>query len=80
VPNDKGYQAVVEKIISDGRHGPYVVARSEELASITFSLDSKVWQEQSWPEPGTFVMLYQVIKKRAGWRAQYGRFVKPSDI
>lgn len=78
--NDRGYQAVVEKIIPGGKHGPYAVARSDELGSITFSLDGDVWQERDWPEPGTCVMLSQVRKKRAGWRAQQGRFIEPSDF
>lgn len=77
--NDRGYQAVVEKIIRGGKHGPYAVARTDEIGSITFSLDGNVWQEKYWPEPGMYVMLSQVRKKRAGWRAQYGRFIEPSD-
>jgi hypothetical protein len=75
----KGYQAVVEKIIPGGKHGPYAVARSDELGSVTFSLDKDVWQEGDWPEAGTCVMLSQIRKKRAGWRAQHGRYVEPSD-
>lgn len=77
--NVQGYQAIVEKIIRNGKHGPYAVARSKELGSITFSLNSDVEREKDWPEPGTYVMLSQVRKKRAGWRAQYWRFVEPSD-
>ncbi len=77
--NDRGYQAVVEKIIRGGKHGPYAVARTDEIGSITFSLDDNVWQEKDWPEPGMYVMLSQVRKKRAGWRAQHGRFIEPSD-
>lgn len=75
----KSYRAVVEKIILDGNHGPYAVARSEELGSITFSLDSKVWQEESWPERGTCVILSKIFEKRAGWRANHGRLVLPDD-
>lgn len=75
----KSYQAVVEKVIPDGKHGPYAVARSQELGSVTFSLDPKVWKEDDWPEPGTCVMLSTIRKKRAGWRAKSGRYVKPSD-
>lgn len=77
--SDRSYQAVVQTIVSGGKHGPYAVARSEELGLITFSLDSKVWQESDWPEPGTCVVLSQVRKKRAGWRAQHGRFFEPAD-
>lgn len=76
---EKNYKAVVEKIIQGGKHGPYAVARSDELGSVTFSLDEGVWQENDWPEPGTYVMLWGMRKKRAGWRAQHGRFVEPSD-
>ena len=74
------YQAVVEKIISDGNHGPYAVARCQELGCITFSLDPKVWQEDDLPEPGICVVLSKIRKKRAGWRAQIGRFLMPSDL
>ncbi|MBN2093878.1 MAG: hypothetical protein JW740_00670 [Candidatus Zambryskibacteria bacterium] len=73
---DKNYQAIVEKVIS-GRHGEYCHTRSKELGSVTFSLD--VWQEKIKPEPGTYVMLSQVFKKRAGWRAASARFLQPSD-
>ena len=73
------YRAVVEKIIPNGQHGPYAVARSDELGSITFSLDNSVWQEQGLPESGTYVVLSQMRKVRAGWRANSGRFMKPSD-
>lgn len=77
--NNVDYQVVVEKIIPDGKHGPYAVARSQELESVTFSLDSKVWHEKDWPEPGMYVVLSQIRKKRAGWRATHGRFIEPSD-
>ena len=78
---DDFYQAVVEKIIPSGKHGPYAVARHEDeaIGVITFSLDAKVWQEKQYPEPGTIVVLSEVCKKRAGWRAMNGRFLKPSD-
>lgn len=76
---EKNYRAIVEKIIQGGRHGAYAVARSDELGSVTFSLDGNVWQESDWPEAGTYVMLWDMRKKRAGWRAQHGRFVEPSD-
>ena len=75
----QSYHMVVEKIILNGRHGPYAVASSNDLGCVTFSLDSKIWQESDYPEPGTFVVLSQVRKKRAGWRAQCGRFLNPSD-
>lgn len=72
------HRALVEKVV-EGRHGPYAVARVERLGVVTFSLDQGVWPEKSRPEPGTEVMLTEVIKKRAGWRALHSRFVTPAD-
>jgi hypothetical protein len=74
-----GYKAIVEKIIYDGKHGPYAVARAEKIGTVTFSLDRNVWFEKDFPEPGTYVFLAELRKKRAGWRAYYGRFIEPSD-
>lgn len=72
--------AIVQDVVRRGRHGPYAVATSDKIGgSITFSLDSNVWQEQAVPEPGTHVYLTDLRKKRAGWRALSGRFTRPSD-
>ena len=76
---NESYRAIVEKVITEGRHGPYAVARSDQIGSITFSLDRKVWQEEEWPDTGTCVILMRVRQKRAGWRAEFGRYVIPSD-
>jgi hypothetical protein len=75
------YRAIVEKIIPKGKHGPYAVARCDGLGTgtVTFSLTPKVWPEKESPEPGMYVVLSEVRKKRAGWRAQNVRFLKPSD-
>lgn len=73
------YVGIVEKVVSDGKHGPYAVARCNELDTITFSLDNSVWHEKRWPENGVYVMLFDIQQKRAGWRAMRGRFVRPSD-
>ena len=73
------YKAIVEKVIADGRHGPYALASTPEISSITFSLDSSVWQEEDFPEPGVYVALWSLREKRNGWRAQHGRFWEPSD-
>lgn len=75
----KEYPATVEKIIPYGVHGPYAVAHSAELGSVTFKLDRMVLVEDDWPEPGTYVMLSGMRQKRAGWRAQKWRFTQPSD-
>lgn len=72
------YRGIVEKVV-DGRHGPYVVVRVDDLGVVTFSLNNKVWQEEDIPEPGTEVVLIKVIKKSAGWRALHSRFVTPAD-
>jgi len=76
--SNRSYHAIVQKVVS-GKHGPYAVARSEELGFITFSLDAKVWREGDLPEPGTCVVLSEVRKKRAGWRAMSARFFEPAD-
>ena len=76
----KEKRALVTKIIKDGPHGPYAVASSKELGSVTFSLDDKVWEEDEQPEPGTFVMLSRLIEKNAGWRARSARFANPDDV
>lgn len=73
-------KAVVQKVIRDGKHGPFAVATSEQLeGSVTFSLEPTVWREQDWPEEGMMVFLGELRRKRAGWRAKTGRFWKPSD-
>ncbi|MGD0328142.1 MAG: hypothetical protein ABSB00_00290 [Minisyncoccia bacterium] len=75
----KEYQAVVGKIIHNGKYGPYAVAHSQEMGSVTFSLNPEVWQEEDWPEPGMRVVLSQVREKSAGWRAKHARFTKPPE-
>ncbi|MCX6745304.1 MAG: hypothetical protein NTX82_07340 [Candidatus Parcubacteria bacterium] len=76
---DESYQAIVEKVYPNGPHGAYAVTRSDELGSVTFLLDSPVWQEKDFPEPGVLVILEDIRKKRSGWRAYKARFFKPSD-
>ncbi len=77
--NDNEYVGVVEKVIIPDQHGPYAVIRVKGLGSVTFSLEPPVWLEPDYPEQGTYVVLSQIRKKRAGWRAMKGRFMKPSD-
>lgn len=75
----KRYTAVVSKV-ENGTHGPYALAGSEELSgSISFSLKPPVWTERTHPEPGSVVILSDITKKRAGWRANSGRFFRPED-
>lgn len=73
-------KAVVQKVIREGKHGPFAVATSDQLeGSVTFSLEPTVWKDKDWPEEGMMVFLGQLRQKRAGWRAKTGRFWKPSD-
>jgi len=78
--DDAEYKAIVQKVITEGPHGSYAVATSEELeGSVTFSLEQTVWHEEEYPEAGMYVLLGKLRQKRAGWRAKTGRFWKPSD-
>jgi hypothetical protein len=79
--DEKRYIAIVQKIHPDGRHGPYAKATCEALPgmTITFLLASPVWSEKRFPEEGNYVVLSGLTKKRAGWRADFGRFLEPSD-
>jgi hypothetical protein len=73
-------KAVVQKVIQEGKHGPFAVATSAQLeGSVTFSLEPAVWEENERPEEGMAVFLGKIRQKRAGWRAEQGRFWKPSD-
>ena len=73
------YHAIVQKVFPKGAHGPYAKARSDSLGTVTFSLKADVWREAKWPEEGTCVVMTDVNKKRAGWRAGQCRFVRPGD-
>lgn len=73
-------KAVVQKVIREGKHGPFAFATSDQLkGSVTFSLEPTVLREKEWPEEGVMVFLGELRQKRAGWRAKQGRFWKPSD-
>ena len=73
------YVATVQKIFPKGKHGPYAKARVKTLGTVTFSLDSPVWREAKWPEEGTYVLVADLLKKTAGWRADMCRFMRPED-
>lgn len=76
----KKFKAVVQKVVKDGKHGPFAVATIEDFdGSVTFSLEPTVWQEDETPEAGEIVLLLRIRKKRAGWRAKQGRYYTPSD-
>jgi hypothetical protein len=73
------YIGVVQKVFPHGAHGPYAKARSEQLGSVTFALDPPVWREAKWPDEGMCVVMTNMLKKRAGWRADSCRFMRPED-
>ena len=73
-------QAVVTSVIPNGAHGPYAVASHEKIGYITFSLDPSVWDGGDDPEPGETVYLSKLRHKQAGWRANCGHRVRPSEI
>jgi len=77
----KEYIKAITQRVKEGREGRlYVVATTEELkGSVTFSLDKSCWQENSMPERGTVVVLSELRKKKAGWRAMKARYFKPYD-
>lgn len=80
MPPNTYIRAVVQKVIPKGAHGPFAVATSDQMeGSVTFSLEPTVWEGDEWPEGGTLVLLDNLRKKRAGWRAKKGRFWKLSD-
>ena len=76
----ESYVAEVDKVVPDGKHGPYAVAYCEQLGQlISFSLERASWEEKRWPSGGSIVVLTDLEKKRLGWRANKGRFFRPSD-
>lgn len=71
--------ATVQRIILNGKHGPYAVAslkRDKESVFVTFSLSQPVWREDGLPEEGNIVILKDIRKKKAGWRAYIASFVR----
>ncbi len=76
---DQSVQAIVHKIVMDGKHGPYAVASNDELGSVTFALTDAVWPEDDHPELGEIVRLSKLRKKRAGWRSMEARRPRPSE-
>lgn len=77
--DNDSYEAVVQSVISKGKHGPYAVALVDGIGSVTFALTPPTWNEKRLPDRGTSVVLSELTRKRAGWRASVARFFKPSD-
>lgn len=74
-------EATVVKVVREGKHGPYAVAKVEGRPdSITFSLDDPdVWQEPDFPQTGMHVILSRLRKKPNGWRAMRVWYVNFAD-
>ncbi|MFI5240413.1 MAG: hypothetical protein ACHQUB_01770 [Candidatus Saccharimonadia bacterium] len=71
--------ATVQAVLP-GPHGPYVVATAVGLfGSITFALSEPVWLETDTPERGAMVVLSDLRRKQAGWRALSARYFRPED-
>jgi hypothetical protein len=71
--------AIVQGILI-GAHGEFVVTTARGIpGSITFSLSPDVWHEESRPQQGIKVVVSDLRKKRAGWRAYHARYMRPSD-
>lgn len=72
--------AVVQDIVQ-GKHGPYAVATSDSHPDInfTFSLEKLVWNEEKLPSKGTYVVLSDIQRKKAGWRAESARLYTLED-
>lgn len=67
--------------IVNGEHGPYIVTTPVDISitgSITCSL-AGAWIESRRPKKGEHVILSDFTKMPAGWRANFGRFMRPSD-
>ena len=75
---DSPLRAVVIVPHRDGHNGPFFEAECE-IGKVTVSLDKSVWQEDDRPEGGIAVMLWDIRRKRQGWRAYRARFFRPSD-
>ena|SRR3989338_1429349 len=73
--------AVVSKVV-EGRHGSYAICfdRVEIIKSpITFSLSLPCWEGEDSPEGGMIVVLTNLRRKKAGWRALNARYLTPQD-
>ena len=74
---------VVARVVRKGKHGPYAISYAKNSAIrealVTFSLAVPCWVESTIPERGVLVVLTDITKKRAGWRAGSARYVRVAD-
>lgn len=70
------FHAFVTGVDQNGQHGPFAYAHcNEQNVDITFMLSADVWQGNSIPEIGDEVILWDLKKRHAGWRALGARFL-----
>lgn len=72
-------KAIVTVPKREGHNGPFFEAECKDVGKITVSLKGDVWKEDAQPEGGTTVVLWDIRRKRKGWRAYRARFFRPSD-
>ncbi len=73
-------RAIVKEIVYRGKWGLYAVAISNDVeGSIVFSPRKPYWNEEALPQLGMVVILSDLHKRRFGWRATRGRFMRPTD-
>ena len=71
---DETVRAGVTNVL-DKERGNYAVAvptNARPRGSVTFSLHG-AWKNDRLPEPGDVVLLAQLVRKKAGWRAYDAR-------
>jgi len=77
---ESAVKATVQKVFLNATGGPYVTAKAKGIrGSITFSLLEDVWQEHTVPQQGMIVVLSELHKRSAGWRAMSARLLTPAD-
>ena len=89
-PSKRGpRKAIIDKVFPKGPHGAYILTTCEHEVlgeiGISVSLKKLDWDQEGPPpkpeeiEEGTFVLLYDIRKKRGGWRAGKFKFLRPED-
>lgn len=74
---------ILNKVVEEGQHGPYAVVtpkpeyQDKVSGTVTFSM--AVWKESENPEGGVWVVLGDLQRKEAGWRAGRARLYRPED-
>lgn len=77
----KEEKATVVSVDLHGKSGPFAIARllSSKRLRFSFSLNDDVWQSDSIPQAGSFVMVSDFQKQEGGWRAMSARLFTFAD-